>query len=42
MSYHFTKTTDAPFEYRVAKVTEELKKKRVGILTEIDLKETLN
>ncbi|MGE5285576.1 MAG: DUF302 domain-containing protein [Actinomycetota bacterium] len=41
MSYYFTKTVSASFDESVAKVTEELKKEGFGILTEIDVKETL-
>jgi uncharacterized protein (DUF302 family) len=35
------KTTDLSYEQAIAKVTEELKKEGFGILTEIDVKETL-
>ena len=41
MSYYFTKTVTASFDESVAKVTDELKKEGFGILTEIDVKETL-
>lgn len=41
MSYYFNKTLRLSFEGAVARVTEELKKKGFGILTEIDVKETL-
>lgn len=41
MSYHFSKTIDASFDDAVARVTEALKKEGFGILTEIDVKETL-
>ena len=41
MSYYFTKIVDASFDEAVEKVTEELKKEGFGILTEIDVKETL-
>ena len=41
MSYHFTKTLDTSFEAAVSKVTEQLKKEGFGVLTEIDVKETL-
>jgi len=41
MSYHFSKTVDLSFEDTVKKATEELKKEGFGILTEIDVKETL-
>jgi uncharacterized protein (DUF302 family) len=35
------KTTDLSYEQAIAKVTEELKKEGFGVLTEIDVKETL-
>ncbi len=41
MSYHISKGINIPFEEAVKKVTEELKKEGFGILTEIDVKETL-
>lgn len=41
MSYYFSKITDAGFDSTIAKVTEELKKEGFGILTEIDVRETL-
>ncbi|HRC21782.1 MAG TPA: DUF302 domain-containing protein [Chitinophagaceae bacterium] len=41
MSYHFSKIVKFDFEAAVSKVTEELKKEGFGVLTEIDLKETL-
>ena len=41
MSYYFTKTLDMSFDEAIVKVTEELKKEGFGILTEIDVKETL-
>ena len=41
MSYYFTKIVAASFDKTVAKVTEELKVEGFGILTEIDVKETL-
>jgi uncharacterized protein (DUF302 family) len=41
MSYYFSKTLKLPFEEAVAKVTEDLKKSGFGIITEIDVKETL-
>ena len=41
MSYHFSKTINASFDDAVARVTEALKKEGFGILTEIDVKETL-
>lgn len=39
--YGFTKTIDLSYEKAIEKVTEELKKEGFGILTEIDVKETL-
>lgn len=41
MSYYITKKVDHSFENVVARVTEELKKEGFGVLTEIDVKETL-
>lgn len=41
MSYSFSKIVDASYEDAIIKVTEELKKEGFGILTEIDVKETL-
>lgn len=41
MSYHFTKSCRMSFEDAIKKVVEELKKEGFGILTEIDVKETL-
>ncbi|KAA3609276.1 MAG: DUF302 domain-containing protein [Calditrichaeota bacterium] len=41
MSYYFTKTVDLSFGDAIAKVTEDLKNEGFGILTEIDVKETL-
>jgi len=41
MSYYFTKMVKASFDEAVAKVTAELKVEGFGILTEIDVKETL-
>jgi uncharacterized protein (DUF302 family) len=41
MTYHTSKTVGLPFEEAVIKVTDELKKEGFGILTEIDVKETL-
>jgi uncharacterized protein (DUF302 family) len=41
MKYYFNKSLEIPFDEAVAKVTEQLKKKGFGILTEIDVKETL-
>jgi uncharacterized protein (DUF302 family) len=41
MKYGFTKTTDYTFEQAIEKVTEELKKEGFGILSTIDVKDTL-
>lgn len=41
MEYSFNKTLDMSFDDAISKVTEELKKEGFGILTDIDVKETL-
>ncbi|MBE0538288.1 MAG: DUF302 domain-containing protein [Ignavibacterium sp.] len=41
MKYGFSKTTDYTFEQAIEKVTEELKKEGFGVLTTIDVKDTL-
>jgi uncharacterized protein (DUF302 family) len=41
MSYYFSKLLGLPFDVAVLKVREELKKEGFGIITEIDVKETL-
>lgn len=41
MSYYFSKTLSVPFDEAIARVTDELKKEGFGVLTEIDVKETL-
>ena len=41
MEYGFSKIVDQPFEETVEKVTEELKKVGFGVLTEIDVKDTM-
>jgi uncharacterized protein (DUF302 family) len=41
MSYYFSKTVNDDFDTAIEKVTEELKKEGFGILTQIDVKETL-
>jgi uncharacterized protein (DUF302 family) len=41
MSYGFSKTLNLSYEKAIEKVTEELKKEGFGILTSIDVKETL-
>jgi len=41
LKYYFNKTLVIPFDQAVSRVTAELKKEGFGILTEIDVKETL-
>jgi uncharacterized protein (DUF302 family) len=41
MQYGFSKTVDLQYEQAIEKITEELKKEGFGVLTEIDVKETL-
>lgn len=41
MKYGFSKVTDYSFEQAIEKATEELKKEGFGVLTTIDVKETL-
>jgi uncharacterized protein (DUF302 family) len=41
MTYGISKTTSLPYQQAVDKVTEELKKEGFGVLTTIDVKETL-
>lgn len=41
MQYGFSKTTDYTFSQAIEKVTEELKKEGFGVLTSIDVKDTL-
>jgi uncharacterized protein (DUF302 family) len=41
MSYHNSKTVNYSFDEALIKIAEELKKEGFGILTEIDVKETL-
>ena len=41
MKYGFSKITDYSFERAIDKVTEELKKEGFGVLTSIDVKDTL-
>jgi uncharacterized protein (DUF302 family) len=41
MNYCFSKTVDNDFDTAILNITEELKKEGFGILTEIDVKETL-
>lgn len=42
MSYHFSKTVNLPFDKAVAATTEALKNHGFGVLTQIDVKDTLN
>lgn len=41
MSYHFSKTVDLSFDEAIEKTTSALKEEGFGVLTEIDIKETL-
>jgi len=41
MSYYFTKKVNLTFQDAISKVKDELKKEGFGVLTEIDVKETL-
>lgn len=41
MNYYFARKLNMPFDRAVDRVTEELKKEGFGILTEIDVQETL-
>lgn len=41
MSYNTNKIVNCTYEEAIVKVTEELKKEGFGVLTEIDVKETL-
>ncbi|MFS8083395.1 MAG: DUF302 domain-containing protein [Ginsengibacter sp.] len=41
MSYHFSTTIKTDFDTAIEKVTNELKKEGFGILTQIDVQETL-
>jgi uncharacterized protein (DUF302 family) len=41
MKYGFSKTTNLSYEQAIEKVTDELKKEGFGVLTTIDVKETL-
>lgn len=41
MTYHFSKKLKMPFEQAIARVTEALKTEGFGILTEIDVQQTL-
>jgi uncharacterized protein (DUF302 family) len=42
MTYHFSKTVDMSFEGAVAATTDALKKHGFGVLTQIDVKDTLS
>jgi uncharacterized protein (DUF302 family) len=41
MKYGFSKTVNLTYEKAIERITEELKKEGFGVLTEIDVKETL-
>ncbi len=41
MSYYYARTLDLPFDRAIDRVVEELKKEGFGVLTEIDVKDTL-
>jgi uncharacterized protein (DUF302 family) len=41
MSYHFSKTVSCSFDKAIERATEELKKEGFGVLTEIDIQDTL-
>jgi len=41
MGYYFSKIVKMPFDIAISRVTEELKKAGFGILTDIDVQETL-
>ena len=41
MQYGFSKTIDLSFDEAISKVTDELKKEGFGVLTTIDVKDTL-
>ena len=41
MGYHFTKRLNVPFDQAVSRVTEAMKREGFGVLTDIDVKDTL-
>jgi len=41
MTYHFSKTLRMPFDAAITQITEALKREGFGILTEIDVQQTL-
>ncbi len=41
MNYHFSKISSSDFDSTITKVIDELKKEGFGIVTDIDMKETL-
>jgi len=41
MSYYFSKTVNEDFDTAIERVTEELKKEGFGVLTQIDVQDTL-
>jgi len=41
MKYYFSKTVELAFDEAIIRVTEELKKEGFGVLTEINVKQTL-
>ncbi|HEX2866857.1 MAG TPA: DUF302 domain-containing protein [Ignavibacteriales bacterium] len=41
MDYYNTRVVNMPFEEAISRVTEELKKEGFGVLTEIDVRDTL-
>jgi uncharacterized protein (DUF302 family) len=42
MTYHFSKIVNMPFDAAVAATTDALKKHGFGVLTQIDVKDTLH
>lgn len=42
MAYYFSKTIGGTFDAAIERVTEALKKEGFGVLTQIDVRETLN